>query len=102
VQFLRRGEKKESGDEKKKKSRHTLLTMTCTTLPTKARRSASIAIVNKCVSQLKVAACVSVYYGKNINNIWQPNCTEYLVFIVFIIDYKSGIRDSKLGIITCI
>ena len=28
--------------------------------------------------------------------------TEYLVFIVFIIDYKSGIIDYKLGIITCI
>jgi hypothetical protein len=42
-----------------------------------------------------IMARISTIYGNQI-------VTEYLVFIVFIIDYKSGIRDSKLGIITCI
>jgi hypothetical protein len=42
-----------------------------------------------------IMARISTIYGNQI-------VTEYLVFIVFIIDYKLGIRDSKLGIITCI
>jgi len=42
-----------------------------------------------------IMARISTIYGNQI-------VTEYLVFIVFIIDYKSGIRDRKLGIITCI
>jgi len=42
-----------------------------------------------------IMARISTIYGNQI-------VTEYLVFIVFIIDYKSGIRDCKLGIITCI
>ena len=40
-------------------------------------------------------ARISTIYGNQI-------VTAYLVFIVFIIDYKSGIIDRKLGIITCI
>jgi hypothetical protein len=42
-----------------------------------------------------IMARISTIYGNQI-------VTEYLVFIVFIIDYKSGIRDCKLRIITCI
>ena len=40
-------------------------------------------------------ARISTIYGNQI-------ITEYLIFIVFIIDYKLGIRDNKLEIITCI
>ena len=39
-----------------------------------------------------IMARISTIYGNQI-------VTENLVFIM---DYKSGIRDSKLGIITCI
>ena len=42
-----------------------------------------------------IMARISTIYGNQI-------VTEYLVFIVFIIDYKSGIIDRKLRIITCI
>ena len=46
---------------------------------------------------------LSVYIMARISTIYDNQIvTEYLVFIVFIIDYKSGIRDSKLEIITCI
>ena len=40
-------------------------------------------------------ARISTIHGNQI-------VTEYLVFIIFIINYKSGIRDNKLGIIICI
>jgi len=39
-----------------------------------------------------IMARISTLYGNQI-------ITENLIFIM---DYKSGIRDSKLGIITCI
>ena len=39
-----------------------------------------------------IMARISTIYSNQI-------VTEYLVFII---DYKSEIRDSKLGIITCI
>jgi hypothetical protein len=39
-----------------------------------------------------IMARISTLYGNQI-------VTENLIFIM---DYKSGIRDSKLGIITCI
>ena len=42
-----------------------------------------------------IIARISTIYGNQI-------VTKYLVFIVFIIDYKSGITDNKLWIITCI
>jgi hypothetical protein len=46
---------------------------------------------------------MSVYIMTRISTIYGNQIvTEYLVFIVFIIDYKSGIRDRKLGIMTCI
>jgi len=56
---LKRGERKKNGEKKRKKGRHTLITTTCTTLPTKAHHTASIAIVNNGVSLLKVAACAT-------------------------------------------
>jgi len=51
----------------------------------------------------KLVIYLSVYIMARISTIYGNQIvTEYLVFIVFIIDYKSGIRDRKLRIITCI